>query len=417
MKRNSMKKVFALKSNRLVIFIVSFILFAMSCISPFEPNYKGVSNMLVVEGSIIKGIETQEIKISRASSISNPANIPEINCQVKVVDDSGNEFVFSEVSQGRYVATIDDALLNYNSQYKLLFSTPSGENYESGYQTLLKTAPVDSIYTINEFHLDPDSSKDIQGLQFYADLNAPDDAPKFYKWQIDETWEVHAGYKICGIYDGKTVSLSLISSDSLYYCWATRIANGFYTSSTVDLSQNIIKKIPLHFKSSTSQELAIEYCATVKQFALNKDAYDYWHQKEIESKGTSQLYSTQPNQFRSNISNPDNPNEKVLGFFWVSSCSEKRLFLKDPFHTFVNGGGPTCSTLSLSSSVAGKTLENALLNLISRSKKVPNPPLYIYSICGVGGCIYFVALTNACIDCRENLINGTGTTKRPDFWE
>ena len=82
MKRNSMKKVFALKSNRLVIFIVSFILFAMSCISPFEPNYKGVSNMLVVEGSIIKGIETQEIKISRASSISNPANIPEINCQV-----------------------------------------------------------------------------------------------------------------------------------------------------------------------------------------------------------------------------------------------------------------------------------------------------------------------------------------------
>jgi D-serine dehydratase len=106
-----------------------------------------------------------------------------------------------------------------------------------------------------------------------------------------------------------------------------------------------------------------------------------------------------------------------LGFFWVSSCSEKRLFLKDPFHTFVNGGGPTCSTLSLSSSVAGKTLENALLNLISRSKKVPNPPLYIYSICGVGGCIYFVALTDACIDCRVNLINGTGTTKRPDFWE
>lgn len=417
MKRNNMKKVFALKSNRLVIFIVSFILFAMSCISPFEPNYKGVSNMLVVEGSIIKGIEKQEIKISRASSISNPANIPEINCQVKVVDDSGNEFVFSEVSQGRYVATIDDALLSYNSQYKLLFSTSSGENYESGYQTLLKTAPVDSIYTIKEFHLDPDSSKDIQGLQFYADLNAPDDAPKFYKWQIDETWEVHAGYKICGIYDGKTVSLSLNSSDSLYYCWATKIADGFYTSSTVDLSQNIIKKIPLHFKSSTSQDLVIKYCATVKQFALSKDAYDYWHQKEIELKGTGQLYTTQPNQFKSNISNRGNPEEKVLGFFWVSSCSEKRLFLKDPFNKFVQGGGPTCSTISLSSSVAGKTLENALLNLISRSKNVPKPPLYIYTICGMNGCYYFVALTNACIDCRLNLINGTGTTKRPDFWE
>jgi Domain of unknown function (DUF4249) len=417
MKKNNMKKIRALKSNHLVIFIVSFTLFAMSCISPFEPNYKGVSNMLVVEGSIIKGIEKQEIKISRASSISDAASIPVINCQVKVVDDSGNEFVFSEVSQGKYVATIDDALLSYNSQYKLLFSTPSGENYESGYQTLLKTAPVDSIYTIDEFHSDPDSGKDIQGLQFYADLNAPDDAPKFYKWQIDETWEVHAGYKICGIYDGKIVSLSLNSSDSLYYCWATKIADGFYTSSTVDLSQNIIKKIPLHFKSSTSQELVIEYCATVKQFALNKDAYDYWHQKEMELKGTGQLYSTQPNQFKSNISNPGNPEEKVLGFFWASSCSEKHLFLKDPFHKFVQGDGPICSTISLSSSIAGKTLENALLNLISRSRNVPKPPLYIYTICGMNGCYYFVALTNACIDCRLNLINGTGTTKRPDFWE
>jgi hypothetical protein len=417
MKRNNMKKIIALKSNRLVIFIVSFTLFAMSCISPFEPNYKGESNMLVVEGSIIKGLEKQEIKISRASSISNPASIPVINCQVKVVDDFGNEFVFSEVSQGKYVATIDDALLSYNNQYKLLFSIPSGENYESDYQTLLKTAPVDSIYTIEEFHLDPNSGKDIQGLQFYADLNVPDDAPKFYKWQIEETSEVHAGYKICGIYDGKTVSLALNSSDSLYYCWATKIADGFYTSSTVDLSHNIIKKIPLHFKSSTSKDLVIKYCATVKQFALNKDAYDYWHQKEMESKGTGQLYTTQPNQFKSNISNPGNPDEKVLGFFWVSSCSEKRLFLKDPFNKFVQGEGVTCTTLSLSASVAGEALENALLNLILRSKNVPKPPLYIYQICGMFGCYYFVDLTNACIDCRKNLRSGTGTTKRPDFWE
>jgi hypothetical protein len=418
MKRNNMKKVIALKrSNRLVIFIVSFTLFAMSCISPFEPNYKGESDMLVVEGSIIKGLEKQEIKISRASSISNPVRIPVINCQVKVVDDSGNEFVFSEVSQGKYVTTIDDALLTYNNQYKLVFSTPSGENYESGYQTLLKTAPVDSIYTIPEFHLDPASNKDIQGLQFYADLNAPDDAPKFYKWQIDETWEVHALYNIAGIYDGKKVSLALLASDSLYYCWATKIAEGFYTSSTVDLTHNIIKKIPLHFKSSISPDLEIKYCATVKQFALNKDAYDYWHQKEMESKGTGQLYTTQPNQFKSNISNPGNPDEKVLGFFWASSCSIKRLFLRDPFYKFVQGEGETCKTLTLSATVAGTALENALLSLILRSKNVPKPPLYIYSICGMNGCIYFVALTNVCIDCRMSLITGTGGTKRPDFWE
>ena len=414
--REDMKKETVTKYNLLVLFIVSITLFAMSCISPYEPKTKAGSNMLVVEGSIIKGQEKQEIKISRASTISDPVYTPITNCQVKVVDDSGNEFVFSEDSQGKYVAKIDDALLIYNNQYKLVFSTPSGDNYESGYQKLLKTAPVDSIFSVEEYHLDPDSSKDVQGLQFYADLSAPDDAPKFYKWQVEETWEIHAGYQISGIYNGKTVSLTVYPTDSLYYCWKTKIADGFYTSSTVDLSHNIIKNIPLHFKLGNSVDLQIKYCASVKEFALNKDAYDYWHQRETELKGTGQLYTTQPSQFKSNISNISNPEENVLGFFWASSCSLKRLFLKDPFHKFVEGGGATCSTLALFADVSGKALENAILNLITRSRNLPKPPFYIYQVCGMSGCIYYVALTNPCVDCRTNRTNGVGTTKRPAFW-
>jgi hypothetical protein len=405
------------KFNGLIIFIVSITLFALSCISPFEPKYKGESNMLVVEGSVIKGIEKQEIKISRASSISNPVSIPVTNCQVKVLDDSGNEFVFSEESQGKYVATIDDGLLNYNNQYKLVFSTPSGENYESGYQKLLKTAPIDSVFSVEEYHLIPDSARDIKGLQFYANLNAPDDASKYYKWQVEETWEVHAGYMISGIYDGKTVSLTVYPSDSIYYCWKTRIADGFYTSSTIDLSHNIIKNIPLNFKLNTSEDLRIKYCATVRQYALNQDAYDYWHQKETETKQTGQLYTTQPSQSKSNISNISNPDEKILGFFWVSACSTKHLFLKDPFHKFVEGAGGTCSTLALFADVSGKALETAILNLILRTRNVPKPPLYIYQVCGMSGCVYYVALTNTCIDCRTNRTSGAGTTKRPDFWQ
>jgi len=110
------------KSNRFIIIIVSLTLFALSCISPFEPKYKGETNFLVVEGSIIKGFKKQVINISRASSVSNPVYTPITNCQVKVINDSGNEFIFSEDSQGKYVATIDDALLNYNDLYKLVLS-------------------------------------------------------------------------------------------------------------------------------------------------------------------------------------------------------------------------------------------------------------------------------------------------------
>ncbi len=404
------------KCNRPVIFIVCITLFAMSCISPYETTNKRESNLLVVEGSIIKGLEKQEIKISIASSISNPVSIPVTNCQVKVVDDSGNEFAFSEESEGKYVAAIDDALLSYNSQYKLVFSSPSGENYESDFQQLLQSPPVDSIYSTEEYHLVPDSGRTIKGIQFYADLSAPDDAARYYKWQIEETWEIHAGYQISGLYDGKSVKVTVYPADSLYYCWKSRTADGFYTSSTIDLSHNTLKNIPLHFKLNTSGDLQIKYCATVRQFALTKDAYDYWHKKEMELKGTGQIYANQPEQSKSNIINTGNPEENVLGFFWVSSCSQKRLFLKDPFKKYVEGGGGTCSTLPLFATLTGKALETALLNFILKSRNVPKPPVYIYTVCGMSGCVYYVALTNTCIDCRLNRISGQGTTKRPDFW-
>jgi hypothetical protein len=376
---------------------------------------------VVVEGSLIKGIKKQAINISSASSISRPEYLPEKNCQVKVVDNTGNEFVFHEESPGKYVATIDDVLLNYNCQYKLVFSTPSGNNYESGYQKLLKTAPVDSVYYKREYHSDQKlNDNSIEGIQFYADLNAPDDASRYYKWQVEETWEVHANKRIYGVYDGNSVRVTLMPSDSLFFCWKTRPALGFYTSSTSNLSHNIIKNIPLNFTLSTADELIIKYCATIREFALNKDAYDYWHQKEVDLTESGQIYTTQPAQIKSNVSNTNNPDEKVLGFFWVSSCSEKHLFLENPFGRYPIAGN-SCTTISLFANKYGPEMEIPILTFINSFKKIsiPKPPVYIYFDCNPfsGDCYYFIALTNDCLDCR--LIPGytAGTTHKPDFWE
>jgi hypothetical protein len=317
------------------------------------------------------------------------------------------------------VAHIDDALLSYDTQYKLVFSTPSGENYESGYQRLLKTAPVDKIYCIKEYHYSPEfNQENIEVLQFYVDLDAPGDASKYYKWQIEETWEIHATSKINGYYDGKTIKLFDLdsSSDTLYYCWDTENADGIYTSSTVNLSNNIIKKIPLHYKLSSSKALIFKYCATVKQFALNKDAYDYWHQKEIELNESGQIYTTQPYQAKSNIINTTNSDEKVLGFFWVSSCTLKHLFVENPFG---NTSGPDnqCASITGCTSVMNPDILGYLYSFISYNmsiRKFPQPPPIFFSVeYGPFGSICFNFSRDECLDCR---VRG-GITQKPDFWE
>jgi hypothetical protein len=419
MKRDHLNKVITTKKNaRFIIIIVSLILFVLSCISPFVPKYKGIGNILAVDGSVIKGLKKQEVKITRASSISDPEYLPERNCQVKVLDNTGNEFVFNEESQGKYVASIDDAFLNYNSEYKLVFRTSSGEYYESGYQRLLKASPIDSVYYSREKHYNQQlNDYSDEGLQFYADLDAPDDASTYYKWQMEETWEVLAAFKICGIYDGNKVKVSAVPSDSLYHCWRTKPLLGFYTSSANNLSHNNIKKVPLNFTSERKDAFIVEYCMIVKEFALNKDAYDYWHQKEVELTESGQIYTKQPAQIKSNISNTNNPDEKVLGFFWASSCSEKHLFLKNPWGVRGSEANP-CRYASIIANKVGDELENALLKLILSFRNIPKPPVYIYFVCDSfgGDCYYNVALTNDCVDCR--LIPGSikPTNHKPDFW-
>ena len=131
---------------RLISAIISTILFFAGCISRFEPDIKGENGQLVVDGSLIKGRETQVIMISKTAPISQHEFLPVEDCHVRVMDSTGNEFAFVEESPGKYVANIDDAWLNYDMQYKLIFTTSSGDGYESNYQGLLETTPVDSLY-------------------------------------------------------------------------------------------------------------------------------------------------------------------------------------------------------------------------------------------------------------------------------
>lgn len=389
-------------------------LLAVSCITSFEPDFKGETSLLVVDGSLIKGFQTQEIRISRSTSLSERVLPVVENCSVRIIDDSGNEFMFTEESPGKYVANIDDALLNYDTQYKLLITTPSGENYESNYQTLLETAPIDSLYAIKETQYVRDADDYMYGLQFYLDLDAPDDASRYYRWQIVETWEIHAWHKITGVYDGKTIFFTPQNpSDSLYYCWDSETAKGIYTYSTLNLSHNRLSKVPLHFKAYNSPDMTIKYAATVRQYALDEDAWYYWHQKETELKESGQIYTTQPTQLRSNIHNTLNPDETVLGYFWVSSVTEKHLFEQNPFYNNIAIGPSSCTSFGTCAEFIDEELIKTLYHITQFRHDFPLPPVYMYYFLSPTGmnCVYFS--NDECIDCRRV----GGTTSKPYFWE
>jgi hypothetical protein len=394
----------------IIMATISLMLFLTHCISPYEPDIKGKSGLLVVDGSIIKGRKTQVINISKTSPISQPEYLPVENCNVRVMDNDGNEFVFDEESPGKYVANINDAWLNYNKQYKLIFTTSSGDGYESDYQQLLETDEVDSLYGIREDHYSPVTEEETTGgIQFYVDLDAPEDASRYYRWVLQETWENHIDEDIWGVYDGKTIK-RLYPGDSLSRCWQTKDVPGLYSASTVNLSRNSIKKVPLHFVESNSSKLFVKYCATIKQYALNADAYDYWFEKERELNESGNIYAIQPSQPKSNIHNISNPDELVRGFFWVASCTSKRVFVTSHAPSPMPGG--YCSVLGVYCESADFNVITDRLSfaLTSFTDLLSEVPIYI----SVEYQSQFrIHLTRQCIDCR---VLG-GSAQRPDFWE
>jgi hypothetical protein len=376
-----------------LVFVFGMLLIA--CVEEYTPEIKGYSNLLVIDGSIKKGESFQYVYISRSSSIYESDRIPVSNCQVTVLDEVGNRFNFSETSEGEYKAFIPDEFLTIGNSYQLDIITESGARYQSGFETLLESSPIDSIYYAEESSLSQDN-KVVNGLQFYTDLKAPESATKNYLWTVEETWEIHTFYDIEAYFVTEEDSIYDKPLDSLTVCWNSRRLRQYFVSNTANLLVNEKKKIPLSYISGESEKLNVKYSILVKQFALSDGAFDFWNKNFINTEDGGNLYEGQPAQSVTNIKNINNPEEKVLGYFWASTYSEKRLFFSGPLITIVRD----CSHFRC---------VPVECNLIVALRGMGRDVVYMIKEQGD----YAWPLRQICIDCRAE----GGTLIKPDFWE
>ncbi len=387
--------------------ILLLFLIQTGCIEEYDPEIEDYENILVFDGSIIKEDSIQTVAISTSTEIKYPEFNPVSNCYVSVRDTFNNEFVFEETQPGIYKAAIPEEYLDYNNKFRLYVKTSDNNEYLSDQESILKSSPIDSIY----YDVEPyqSSSEEYnEGLQFYTDLKAPDEATKNYRWTLEETWEIHTYYDISGHWDTRDLGIPRFDpvSDSINICWSTRQLKEFYTASTENLVRNEKKKIPLSFVPSVSTKLDVKYSILVKQFSLSDEAYNYHSQNNYSSSGTEALYQKQPAQTRSNISNINDPDEFVLGYFWASSFTEKRLFFTGPLTTI----HADCDYVVPCEPKIGQTLlqffqgigRNVFLVALEFSREKPDSVK-----------LWGYPFNQECIDCTE----GGGSLEKPIFWE
>ncbi len=97
--------------------------------------------------------------------------------------------------------------------------------------------------------------------------------------------------------------------------------------SHLNLNQDLINNHILVNIENASPKTSFGYSILVKQYALTKDAFDFW---TVIKKNTQQLggiFDALPTEVSGNIHCLSNPREAVIGFVSAGTITTKRIFI------------------------------------------------------------------------------------------
>jgi len=426
-----LKNIIALNRIKDSITIFCFVLgsiYFLSCVEPYELQSINYEDLLVVEGFVSNLDEEYYVKLSRLVPLGSDSVYPVGKATISIVDENEFQFFFTEGDRGNY--TMDNNSFNAKTGgvYKLRIQTTDGNIYESEFAEVFESPPIDSIYFEYDqvVNFEGNVSK---GIQFFVDVDAEASKAEYFNYEWEETWIIDPPY---------THPLKPIGSDP---CYKTVKSEGnLKLATTKDFQQQVVLKHPINFVDNRTNRLTYHYSMLVKQYALSKEAYEYYNKIREQNYNTGSVFDKTPSSITGNIKCITNPDLLVVGFFQVYGGSDKRIFVKreellDELFKSIPTGYKYCAK-SLCYPVEDNVLRYSYVKCSSDSL---NNPIYInsdeqyrpmpetlmllqdilYQSCDVGnecslpGQVNIIAVYEEyCWDCR---LSG-GELAPPSFW-
>jgi len=373
-------------------------LMGTSCVEDFEPEItENFENILVVEAILTDEMKSQEILISRTVPLEEEQIQMESNAQVRVIDDGGNTFVFSETAPGRYTSETPFAT-QPSAEYQLLIDTSDGVSYASNTAQL---APQSEIQNFSATRTTNNEGE--EGVAITLDSFNPDNITSFYRYQYEETYEIIAplwAFEEAVIISENPISIGTqLRTREERVCYNTELSNTIMTATTIGLNDTRISQFPLRFISRNNFIIRTRYSILVRQFSQSSAAQFFYDTLQEFSSSETLFSQIQPGFIQGNIFPQNNTDQNVLGLFEVSSVASERLFFNfedlfpdENLPPFIRN----CEVRRFQPN------SFALLNAIRTNA---------FELIGVDSTGEFVMTNTICGDC-----NVLGTNIRPDFW-
>jgi hypothetical protein len=383
-----------IKRILLTSFLIATLLLSFGCIEEFTPETIDFKDVLVVEAAITNRFENQTIKLSRTANFEATGPSQDSNAEVTITTDNGITYNFFEAEPGIY-KSITRFSAQPNINYKLSITTTDGEQYIS--ETAQLTASSSEIEDIKASVTENKLGE--KGFTVSVTSFDPSGESQFYGYEFEETYQIIA--RFWSPFQFVVINRSPFSffvarkTEEDRVCFNTIENQGRVVTSSDRTSVDRITDFPLTFIALDDIKISSRYSVLVRQYTQSSKSFNFYRIMNDFSNVESVFSQIQPGLITGNISSVDDPNKTVIGFFEVSSVTEKRVFINREDVTEELFDWP-CSVFQ------PQSLELMNIRILDGS--------VIYFEDASPSPIFFVTETE-CGDCRSN-----GSNVRPDFW-
>jgi len=379
-------------------FLSAIVILIVSCVEEIPLESEGFETAIVIEGTITNELKQHEVKLSRVYAIDSTGSNPLSGANVRVF---GNiEHIFQENEPGIYISK-DSFAVTPGVDYELSILV-NGEEYKSETAQLPGTSNIDQLVANRVDYQGED------GVAITLNNQTSTGDANYYRYEFTETFKFTSNmFKSTDVIIEDGLAKLIPKQKEEYTCYQTNKSQDIILANTNSLSEDSVNDLLINFINSKHPKISNRYSLLVKQYVINREAYSYYQILE-ELSGTESIFSqSQPGYFEGNIENINNSNEKVIGFFNVSSVSTKRIYFN--YEDFYDPDGIRPKFVSdAACEVKFPTIEvlkEQLKNNSVRWYETPIPlpidqemPVYV--------------VPRRCVDCTV-----FGTNEKPEFWK
>jgi len=356
----------------------------VGCREQYDPGIESLSKtFLVVEGNLTAGSDSTVIRLTRTYPLDASATLKtENNAQLTVEGKDNTLRSIPGTGNGYYVS--QNLGLIINNEYRLRIKTTDGKEYLSDYVRVKKTPPIDSI----------NWERTDEGVEIFANTRDLANATHYYRWDFDETWEIHSPFISSYIYQNGVVRERIFPQEDVSVCWKHASSTAIVLANSTRLQEDIIYRAPVNRIVNRDERLSVRYSILVRQYALEKEAYNFYELMKKNTEEIGSIFSSQPSELKGNFRCISNPADYVLGYLTASTIEKKRIFIQVGQWGFTL----TCETKDVT------LVPDSTAIYFGSGQYMPYqftlvPPLY-------------PSATPRCVDCTRR----GGTLVKPSYW-